>query len=113
MLKPQLQAELTNTLMGIQRVPILLFLNPCQDLTSLHLKDYTVLDCEPLHGIKCHFGTFQELPHILPQELRSSCKEVIEANMKDNMTGAAYWLISIELFLNAKMPMLTIHPPPS
>ena len=103
MLKPQLQAKLTNILMGIQRVPTLVLLNPCQDLTSLRLKDYTVLDCEPLHDIKGHFGNlFKELPHILPPELRSSCKEVIEANMKDNMTGAAYRLMSIELFLHAK-----------
>lgn len=103
MLKPRLQAELTNILMGIQRVPTLLLLNPCQDLTSLHLEDYTVLDCEPLHDIKSHFGNlFKELPHILPPELRSSCKEVIEANMKDNMTGAAYRLMSIELFVHAK-----------
>jgi len=38
----------------------------------------------------------------LPPELRSSCKEVIEADMKDSMTGAAYRLMSIELFFHAK-----------
>ena len=34
--------------MEIQRVPALLLLNPCQNLSNLHLQDYTVLDCEPL-----------------------------------------------------------------
>ena len=38
----------------------------------------------------------------MPQELKNSCKEVIEANTKDNMTGAAYRLMSIELFLHVK-----------
>ena len=99
---PELQIMLTNILMGIQRVPALLLLNPCQNLSNFHLQGYTVLDCEPLHDIKGHFGNlFKELPHILPQELKSSCKEVIEANTKD-MTGAAYRLMSIELFLHVK-----------
>ena len=89
--------------MGIQHVPALLLLNPCQNLSNLHLQDYTVLDCEPLHDIKGHFGNlFKDLPYILPQELKNSCKEVIEANTKDNMTGAAYRLMSIELFLHVK-----------
>ena len=105
--KLELQIMLTNILMGIQCMPTLLLLNPCQNLSNLHLQGYTVLDCEPLHDIKGHFGNlFKELPHILPhilpQELKSSCKEVIEANTKYNMTGAAYCLMSIELFLHVK-----------
>ena len=41
--KPELQIMLTNILMGIQRVPTLLLLNPCQNLSNLHLQGYTVL----------------------------------------------------------------------
>jgi len=40
--------------------------SPTNPLSSLHLEDYNVLDCEPLHALKGHFANlFAELPYIL------------------------------------------------
>ena len=67
MLKPEMQALLTAELKGAQRVPSLLVLNPTQSLRDLHLQDYEVLDCEPLHDYKGHaynFKSFQSYFHL-------------------------------------------------
>ena len=71
MLKPEMQALLTAELKGAERVPSLLVLNPTQSLQDLHLADYEVIDCEPLHDYKGHaHNLLQELPLLLPPPLK-------------------------------------------
>ena len=63
-LKDELQADLTTTLKGAQRVPTLLTQKPSQSLADLNLNKYEeVLDCEPLHDMKGHLLNL--LPEIL------------------------------------------------
>ena len=74
---------------GIQHVPALMLLNLCQELSNLHLKNYTVLDCEPLHYIKGPLGNLvKEFTYILHQVMKTLCKEVSQANTKENITGS-------------------------
>ena len=47
--KPDLQTDLRQILKGVNRVPSLLLLNPQQGIQDLHLTNYTILCCEPLH----------------------------------------------------------------
>ena len=80
---------LTNILRGIQHVSTLLLLNPIQPLSQVHLDNYTILNCEPLHHLKGHFrNLIQELPFLLKGDNRTACEEVIAAVSGDTMTGA-------------------------
>lgn len=83
------------------RVPTLLKLNLTQSLSSLNLGEYTVLDCEPLPNIKGHlFNLFEELPHILPAEIRVQCQELIETNLsRETATGADIRMTAIHVLL--------------
>lgn len=83
------------------RVPTLLKLNPTQNLSSLNLGEYTVLDCEPLPDIKGHlFNLFEELPHILPAEIRVQCQELIETNLsRETATGSDIRMTAIHVLL--------------
>eukprot|EP00731_Ephydatia_muelleri_P036155 Em0207g2a len=73
--RPQLQDELQGILQGIQRVPSLILLHPEEQLVNLNLQHYTVVDCEPLHDIKGHLlNLFQELPSVLPNEIKEKCE---------------------------------------
>ena len=99
--KQELQGMLTNILKGVQRVPTILLLNPKQELAELNLEKYTVLDSEPLHDMKGHLSNlFKELPHILPSNIRASCKDIIASNSRDKVTGADYRTILFELYLH-------------
>ena len=84
-----IQQQLDTILKGA-RVSTLLILNQTQSLSSPNLGEYTVLDCEPLHDIKGHLlNLFEELPHILPAEIRVQCQELIETNLsRETVTGA-------------------------
>ena len=64
--KDDLQRMLPSILQGIQRIPSLMLLNPIQPLSQVHLDNYTILNCEPLHDLKCHFhNLIHELPFLL------------------------------------------------
>lgn len=81
--KKQLKATLT----GVQRAPSLLLRNPTQPLASLHLQDYEVLPCEPLHDIKGHIEhVLEELPDLLDDRLQAECKLLLAADL----TGSDY-----------------------
>ena len=83
MLKPDMQAQLTAELKGAQRVPTLLVLDPTQSLENLHLQDYEVLDCEPLHDFKEHaYNLLQELPHLLTPSLKQTITQLIETTLQ-------------------------------
>lgn len=61
--KQDCKNRLTEELKGVQRVPSLLLHHPEQDIASLNLKNYTILQCEPLHYIKGHLqNIFYALP---------------------------------------------------
>ena len=78
--KDDLQKMLTSILQGIQRVPSLMLLNPIQRLSQVHLNNYTILNCEPLHGLKGHFrNLLHELSFLLKGGNRTACEEVITA----------------------------------
>ena len=90
---------LTSILQGIQRVPSLMVLNPIQPLSQVHLDNYTILNCEPLHDLKGHFhNLIHELPFLLKGGNRTTCEEVITAVSGDTMTGAKCRVCLIELF---------------
>lgn len=87
--KEDIQARLDGIMCGVQRVPTLLLFDPTQSLSTLHLEDYTILDCEPLHDLKGHFNhLLQELPYLFKGEDRSVCEDIIRATTSNTMTGA-------------------------
>ena len=64
-LVPDLRYKLDRTMMGIQRVPTLLFNDPTEDLENVGLGSYEILACEPLHDITNHIeNIFKEIPTI-------------------------------------------------
>ena len=94
---------LTSILQGIQRVLTLMLLNPIQPLSQVHLDNYIILNCEPLHDLKGHFrNLIQELPFLLKGDNRTACEEVITAVSGDTMTGAKCRVCLIELSLFKK-----------
>ncbi len=90
---------LKGTLCDAQRVPTLLLLNPGQTLTDLNLKDYTVLDCEPLLDMKGHLqNLFDELPAVLDKKLAGEVKAFLDVDLgKDMKTGGDYRLTAIHV----------------
>ena len=52
--KKELTQSLKAALQGVQRVPTALLNDPMQTPSDINLKDYTILDCEPLHDLKGH-----------------------------------------------------------
>ena len=58
---------LKHILRGVQRVPSLLLFAPDTTLSELHLSNYYVLPCEPLHDLKGYLAAvLRKLPSILP-----------------------------------------------
>ena len=102
--RPQLQDELQGILQGIQRVPSLILLHPEEQLVNLNLQHYTVVDCEPLHDIKGHLlNLFQELPSVLPNEIKEKCEIRINLCLKKEKKSTADLraaLIQIFLIVN-------------
>ena len=98
-LKDELQADLTATLKGAQRVPTLLTQKPSQSLTNLNLHRYEVLDCEPLRDIKGHLQNLPEIPFILPSN-QKECQLILETTLpKGTVCGALLRTAAIKLFL--------------
>ena len=96
-LQEQPKGELLNMyceeMAGIHRLPALLFEEPDATLESLHLHQYDVLSCEPLHTIKGHItNLFEELPRQVPKKLKNDFSGTIKAsfNGKDAKRGSDY-----------------------
>ena len=75
-----------NILCGIQRVLVLLLLNPTRALSQLSVEEYSVLDCEPLHDLKGYFrNVLQELPFLIKGDKRVACESIIKAVTGDTI----------------------------
>lgn len=99
--KPELQEKRTLTLEGVQRIPSLLTLNPIQSLSDVHLEDYEVLDCEPLHDIKGYLHKIlPEVPHLLPASLSQECTQILDSTLpKQKVSGGLLHIAAIKLLL--------------
>ena len=87
--RPELQDDLQGILQGIQRVQSLIYLHPEEELVTLNLQHYAVVDCEPLHDIKGHLlNLFQELPSVLPTEIKDKCEIRINLCLKKKRKNA-------------------------
>ena len=87
--KPELQKDLKHILKGVNRVPSLLLLNPQQSLQDLHLTNYSIVNCEPLHDVKGHLANLlEELPALLPSEQREKCTDLLKAKLGAKISGA-------------------------
>lgn len=85
--KQECKNRLTEELKGVQRVPSLLLHHPEQDIASLNLKYYTILEGEPLHDIKGHLqNIFDALPNILEKELAKQCKDLLNIDLLQKNT---------------------------
>ncbi len=114
-LKPELSSTLQDILRGVQRVPSLLLADPTQDLSTLNLEHYDVLDSEPLHDLKGHFHNIMtELPRILPSDLQCKTEDLLTATLsKDKVTGSDLRKTLIQLYLllsntNASAPVVRL-----
>ena len=103
-LKDELQADLTTTLKGAQRVPTLLTQKPSQSLADLNLNKYEVLDCEPLHDMKGHLlNLLPEIPFILPSNVKDKCQLILETTLpKGTVCGALLRIAAIKLYLKLR-----------
>ena len=80
-------------MVGIQRLPALLFYAPHKSLTELNLGDYEILNNEPLHDISHHTqNIYDELPYHLPKEMKTAFKKVKDSsfNGKEAKNGSDY-----------------------
>ena len=80
-------------MVGIQRLPALLFYAPHKSLTELNLGDYEILNNEPLHDISHHTqNIYDELPYHLPKEMKTAFKKVKDSsfNSKEAKNGSDY-----------------------
>ena len=107
--KKELEQQLHDVLKRAQRVPTLLLLNPQQALSDLNLKNYAVLDCEPLHDLKGHLKYLLEIfPEILDKEVALDLAEILEVDLsKDSKTGADYGLATLHVL--ALFRRRTVH----
>ena len=77
-----------------------LLYNPTQNIETVNLKNYTILECEPLHDMKDHLSNlFDALPSILEKELATRCKQLLHVDLfqKDTKRGADCRLAAIHL----------------
>ena len=103
--KPVLEKILQEILKRVHRVPtLLLLLQPQQPLCDLHLQHYTILDCEPLHDLKCHISNLlYELPAYLPvNAMEEYTKRITFCTSKDKTTGADLRTTVIDLLMQAQ-----------
>ena len=113
--KPELQQQLDDILKGVQRVPALLLLNPCQSLASINLQHYEVVACEPLHDLKGHLSNLlHEVPHILPDPIATKLKPLLKACLpvQTKITAADLRTTTIKTYLmlsEEKAPADTVY----
>ena len=97
--KDNLVCSLKEILKGV-RVPSLLLQNPTQALEEISLKDYTIMDCEPLHDLKGHLSNlFEELPKLLDATLAQDVSAVLHADLgtKETKRGGDYRLTLVHV----------------
>lgn len=98
--KKDLRKTIKTNLKGVQRVPSLLLTYPEEPLEDINLKNYQILDCEPLHDLKGHLSILlEELPHILQQPLRGEIEAIIDCNLysRETKRGGDYRLTVIHI----------------
>ena len=98
--KADTRQSLNEALRGVQRVPSLLLNSPVENIRTLNLENYTILECEPLHNLKGHLSNvFAILPTILGKELAASCKTLLNIDLfqKDTKRGFDCRLTAIHL----------------
>lgn len=102
--KKEVEAVLTDTLKGVQRVPSILITNPTKSPSDLHLQHYTVLGSEPLHDLKGHLSNVvTELPFVLKGDTKESCLKLINYNTrKEKVSCADFRLTAIEVYLQLR-----------
>jgi len=74
-----------------------------QTPSDINLKDYTILDCEPLHDLKGHpKNLLEEFPAILNKQLANEVKMLLEVDLDKKETkgggGATGWHYSTYSF---------------
>ena len=75
--KSELERELTTLRKGIQRFPALLQTFPERQLTDVHLDQYEISPCEPLHDIKGHMANlFEEIPKHATGEIAAEIQKI-------------------------------------
>lgn len=76
-------------LQGVNRVLSLLLLNPQQSIQDIHLTNYTILNCEPLHDVKGHLANLmEELPNLLQGSQKEKCNDILAARLGGKVSGA-------------------------
>ena len=98
--KADTRQSLNEALGGVQRVPSLLLNSPMENIRTLNLEKYTILECEPLHDLKGHLSNvFEILPSILEKELAANCKKLLDIDLfqKDTKRGVDCRLTAIHL----------------
>ena len=56
---------------------------------DLHLINYTLMNCEPLHDVKRHLANLlEELPRLLPSGQREKCNDLLKAKLGANVSRA-------------------------
>ena len=95
--KADTRQSLNEALRGVQRVPSLPLNSPVENIRTLNLENYTILECEPLYDLKGHLSNVFE---ILPgRELAASCKALLNIDLfqKDTKRGSDCRLTAIHL----------------
>lgn len=56
---------------------------------DLHLMNYSVMNCEPLHNVKGHLShLLEELPWLLPSGQREKCNDLLKAKLGAKVSRA-------------------------
>ncbi len=98
--KPELQLDLWQILKGVNCVPSLLLINPQQNIQDLHLTEYTILNCEPLHDVKGHLANLmEELPNLLQGSQKEKCNDLLVARLGGKVSGADMHSTVITLYV--------------
>jgi hypothetical protein len=76
--KVDLQAELTETLAGVQRIPAILFDEPERDIATLGLANYNVITVEPMHDCAANIqNLYDALPNCAPAAAKQQVLDLI------------------------------------
>ncbi|KAK3107278.1 hypothetical protein FSP39_010990 [Pinctada imbricata] len=99
-LKPELSAQMSNLLHGINRPPALMVPNPEKSAASLGIGMYDVLGCEPLHDI-CNIvqNIITELPFHVPEQSRKDFESFSSTTIGDKtqLKGSDARLFAVKL----------------
>ena len=103
----ELQGLLDCEMHGIQRLPVVLFIDYVLTLKDINLENYEILKNKPLHNVSNQIkNLYEEMPNHVPKDMRSSFKKITTAsfNGKEAKKGADHrehleyvckWLMNI------------------